>query len=83
MMEKISMKRAVFYLKGRDESEEEADTPKKKKKKSMYSGKANEELILFTADGGKTFRKTLRLFVNPLSVVCYVIFAVTVIIALF
>ena len=80
MMEKISMKRAVFYLKGRDESEQEADT--QKKKKSMYSGKANEELILFTANGGKTFRKTIRLFVNPLSVVCYVIFAVTVIIAL-
>lgn len=79
MMEKISMKRAVFYLKGQDETD--ADTPKKNKK--MYSGMAKDEIILFTAPEGMTFRKTLRLFVNPLSLVCYGIFAITVIVALF
>ena len=73
------MKRAVFYLKGQDETD--ADTPKKNKK--MYSGKAKDETILFTAPEGMTFRKTLRLFVNPLSLVCYGIFAITVIVALF
>lgn len=76
MMEKISTKRAVYYLKGGEKEKSESTA------KGIYSGREKEDILFFTAENGGTVRKTARLFVNVFSVVCYVIFAVVVIAAL-
>lgn len=76
MMERISMRRAVHYLKKND-TEEKADG-----EKGMYSGKAEEDIILFTANGANTLRKTAKLFVNPIALAGYAVFLIVVIVAL-
>ena len=80
MMEKISMHRAVLYLKGKSTEQSEEQIAEQG---SIYNGKAKEEVILFTANNGGTAAKTARLFVNALSLVCYVIFLATVLVPLF
>ncbi len=72
MMEKISMKRAVQYLKG-DEEEKH-----KQEDKGIYKGKAHEDVIFFTAEGKGTPTKTAKLFFNVLASVCYGVFLIAI-----
>ncbi len=73
-MEKISLKRAVHYLK-KDENVNAG-------KDGIYMEGASNGVILFTAQGGNTMSKTLRLVFNRYTGAAYFIFALTVILAM-
>ena len=76
MMEKISMKRAVGYLKGDDDNKNH-----KQEDKGIYKGKADEDLIFFTAHGKATPTKTAKLFFNVLAAVCYGVFLIAILVS--
>lgn len=76
MMEKISMHRAVLYLKGTEKNKEDEN------EKGIYSGQAKEDVQLFVSLEGNTLTKTAKLLVNRISLVCYAVFLVVVIISL-
>jgi hypothetical protein len=76
MMEKISMHRAVLYLKGTEKNKEDEN------EKGIYSGQAKEDVQLFVSLEGNTLTKTAKLLGNRISLVCYAVFLVVVIISL-
>ena len=73
-MERISMKRAVHYLK-KDDNENDGQNG------TYKNGKASD-VVLFTAQGGNTATKTLRLVFNRYTAAAYLIFAAAVILSM-
>lgn len=68
-MERISIKRAVHYMKTDDTSNEDD---------GIYRENPSNGVLLFTAHGGSTAAKTLRLVFNRYTCIGYFIFALTV-----